>query len=64
MIYLTRLNGQKIMINIDLLELIEETPDTLITLTTGKKFLVKESSQQIHDEIIRFKKNANSRLKK
>lgn len=64
MIYLTRLNGQKIMINIDLLEFIEETPDTLITLTTGKKFLVKESSHQIRDEIIRFKKNANSRLKK
>jgi flagellar protein FlbD len=64
MIYLTRLNGQKIMINIDLLEFVEETPDTLITLTTGKKFLVKESSQQIRDEIIRFKRTANIKLKK
>lgn len=37
MIEVTRLNGKGLTINSDLIEMIEETPDTVITLTTGKK---------------------------
>jgi Uncharacterized protein, possibly involved in motility len=47
MIGVTRLNGEKMAINVDLIEHIEETPDTVITLTTGKKFVVKESTKSI-----------------
>lgn len=64
MIYLTRLNGEKILLNIDLIELMEETPDTVITLTTGKKILVKESTRYIQDEIIKFRKIIHINLKK
>lgn len=64
MIELTRLNGEKLMLNIDLIELIEETPDTIITLTTGRKVLVKESACQIQAEIIKFRKQIYSDLKK
>lgn len=64
MIELTRLNGEKMMLNIDLIELIEETPDTIITLTTGRKVLVKESARQIQAEIIKFRKQIYSDLKK
>lgn len=64
MINLSRLNGEKIMINIDLIELVEETPDTIITLTTGKKILVRESSRHIQEEIIRIRKRTFSDLKK
>jgi len=64
MINLSRLNGEKIMINIDLIELVEETPDTIITLTTGKKILVRESSRHIQEEIIRIRKRIFSDLKK
>lgn len=64
MINLSRLNGDKIMINIDLIELVEETPDTIITLTTGKKILVRESSRHIQEEIIRIRKRIFSDLKK
>lgn len=64
MINLSRLNGDKIMINIDLIELVEETPDTIITLTTGKKILVRESSRHIQEEIIRIRKRTFSDLKK
>lgn len=53
-IYLTRLNGEKIMVNVDMLEMLEETPDTVVTLTTGKKFVVKESAQQIREQVIAF----------
>ncbi|MEN6326319.1 MAG: flagellar FlbD family protein [Syntrophomonas sp.] len=64
MIYLTRLNGEKIMVNIDMIELMEETPDTVVTLNTGKKFVVKEKTAQIREEIIRFRKKSNTTLKK
>jgi len=64
MITITRLNGEKLMINIDLIEVIEETPDTIVTLTTGKKVLVKESARQIKEEIIKFRKRIYSDLKK
>ena len=49
MIELTRLNNSQIMINCDLIETVEENPDTVITLTTGKKFVVKESRQDIRN---------------
>ncbi len=47
MIEVTKLSGQKILVNPDLLEMVEETPDTVVTLTTGKKIIVKESRQEI-----------------
>ena len=42
MIEVTRLNGTQILVNADLIELVEETPDTVITFTTGRKIIVKE----------------------
>ena len=47
MIEVTRLNGTTVLINSDLIETVEETPDTVISLTTGKKFIVKESRQEV-----------------
>ncbi len=37
MIYITKLNDEEVVVNCDLIEVIEETPNTIITLTTGKK---------------------------
>jgi len=62
-IYLTRLNGERIVINIDLIELMEETPDTIITLTTGKKLVVREGVNKIREDIIRFRKRTCTNLK-
>ena len=64
MINLSRLNGEKLMINIDLIELVEETPDTIITLTTGRKILVRESSRHIQEEIVKIRRKYYSDLKK
>ncbi|MFC5702127.1 flagellar FlbD family protein [Cohnella faecalis] len=47
MIAVTRLNGTKFTINALLIETVEETPDTMITLTTGKKFIVMENSSDV-----------------
>jgi flagellar protein FlbD len=64
LIYLTRLNGDKVMVNVDMLEMLEETPDTVVTLTTGKKIVVKESTRQIREQVIAFRKLIETRLKK
>lgn len=56
MIKVTRLNGQAIVINADLIEFVEEIPDTIVSLTTGKKIMVKENSEEIIDKITRYKR--------
>lgn len=55
MIYITKLNDEEVVVNCDLIEVIEETPNTIITLTTGKKIIAKESSKEIIEKIIRYK---------
>ena len=57
MIDVTRLDGKSITINSDLIETVEETPDTIITLTTGKKIIVKESRQEIKNLVKEYKEN-------
>ncbi|MEW9667641.1 flagellar FlbD family protein [Ammoniphilus sp. 3BR4] len=47
MIQLTRLNNSTYFLNPFLIETIEETPDTIITLTNGKKFIVKEKALDV-----------------
>lgn len=42
--------------NAELIETIEETPDTVISLTTGKKIIVKENADEIRKRIIEYKK--------
>ncbi len=56
MIEVTRLNEKKLTINAELIERVEETPDTVITLTTGNKLIVKESRQEVRNLVILYKK--------
>ncbi len=56
MIRLTRMNRSKFILNTDLIETIEETPDTVITLTNGRKMVVLESAEQIIEKIIEYKR--------
>ncbi|MCK9328293.1 MAG: flagellar FlbD family protein [Candidatus Cloacimonetes bacterium] len=58
MIRLTKINDQQFYINCDLMEFIESTPDTIISLTTGKKVIVKETADEVIDKIIEFKSRA------
>lgn len=57
MIKVTRLNGTAIVINADLIEFVEEIPDTIVSLTTGKKIMVKEDSEEIIDRVTRYKRS-------
>lgn len=61
MIEVTRLNDKKILINAELIEKVEESPDTVITLTSGNKVIVKESRQEIKNLVISYKKEIFSR---
>lgn len=55
MLELTRLNGQKVVINCELIEYIEANPDTTITLTTSNKFVVKENVEEIVEKVVKYK---------
>lgn len=54
MIYLTRLNNQQLIVNADLIKFIENAPDTVITLLTGEKLVVRESAAEVLDRIAQF----------
>ncbi len=56
MIVLQRLNGGTVMVNSDLIEAVEETPDTVVTLTSGNKLLVRDSMLDIQKKIVDFKR--------
>ncbi|HEY8320246.1 MAG TPA: flagellar FlbD family protein [Candidatus Baltobacteraceae bacterium] len=56
MIALIRLNGQPLMVNCDLIESIEATPDTVVTLTSGNKLIVRDSMDEVQAKIVAFKR--------
>ena len=56
MIYVTRLNHTPVVLNCDLIEHMETTPDTVISLTTGQKFMVLESAEEIIDRVVQYRR--------
>ncbi len=56
MIEVTKLNDMKLLVNAELIETVEETPDTVISFVTGKKIIVKESRQEIKNLVILYKR--------
>ena len=54
MIRVTRLNGTHVVLNALLIERIETTPDTVIRLTTGAQYVVKESADDVRDLAVDF----------
>ncbi len=55
MIPVTRLNGQEVYVNTDLILFLETSPETILTLQNGKKITVKETIPQVIDRIVEFK---------
>lgn len=56
MINLTRINHLALVLNSDLIEHIEKTPDTVVSLTSGLKLLVLESPEEIVERVIEFRR--------
>ncbi|MDQ2901471.1 MAG: flagellar FlbD family protein [Acidobacteriota bacterium] len=61
MIWLTRLNRVRIVLNSDLMEMIEATPDTVVTLTTGQKIVVLETPGEIVERVLDFRRSIVAR---
>jgi flagellar protein FlbD len=55
-IRLTRLNQVPLVVNSDLIEHVEITPDTVIALTTGQKILVRETADEIVERVVAFRR--------
>jgi len=59
MIKVTRFNGQELAVNAELIQFVEGTPDTVITLTNKEKILVKESVDEVIKRIIEYRRSIN-----
>jgi len=55
-IHLTRLNHQPLVLNSDLIKFVERSPDTVITLTTGEKIVVREAVAEVVDRVVAFRR--------
>ncbi len=60
MIKVTRLDERELIVNSDMIEFVESTPDTILTLTDGKKVIVQETPDEIVELIIAFRNRVMS----
>ena len=56
MIKVTRLNGSELVINADLIEFVEAIPDTIVSLVTGKKIMIQETTDAVIQKVADFKR--------
>lgn len=56
MIELTNIRGNSFILNCDLIETLEATPDTVITIISGKKYIVSESIEEIVEKVLEYKR--------
>ena len=56
MIEVTKLNDEKFVLNAELIKTVEATPDTVITITTGNKYIVRESVEEVIQRVVAYKR--------
>ncbi len=56
MIAVTRLDGRQVYINADLIESIEQTPDTIISFSSGHKLIVRNTPEDLAERVIEFRR--------
>ena len=56
MVEVTKINGVKILVNPHLFEIVEETPDTVVAFTTGRKLIIKEGRQEVKNLVKSYRK--------
>ena len=59
MITITKLNDKDMVINCDLIESIEAMPDTTVSMTTGRKLIVKDTVEEILEKVVEFRQRIN-----
>ena len=63
MITVTRLDGSEVVVNAELIELVEATPDTHLTLTDGKHLIVREAPEVVVARVIAYRRTAYGPLR-
>lgn len=56
MVKLSRINGEEVTVNAELIETVEATPDTIVSLTTGKRLMVVETVDQIVEKVMAYRR--------
>jgi flagellar protein FlbD len=62
MVTITRLNGTALTVNAEMIETLEATPDTIVTLTNGKKLVAKESVPELIERIVEYRRRTLKNL--
>ena len=62
MVKLTRLNHTQIVVNAEMIEFVEALPDTIVSLTSGKKLMVTESVDEVIERVIAYRRSCNEPL--
>ena len=62
MIRLTRLNGHVFVLNAEMIQEVEATPDTIVTLTNGQKIMIREPVEEVRQAVIAYKREVFQRL--
>ena len=55
MIHLSKLNGNPMVLNSDLIKTVEASPDTMLTLITGEKLIVRESLEEVTEQVLAYR---------
>ena len=59
MIHLTRLDGERFVLNAELIRYVESKPDTFITLTSGDRIIVREDVDEVMDRTVKYQQSKN-----
>lgn len=60
MICVTRLNGTPLMVNAELIETVEKTPDTVVSLATGNRYVVRETVEEVVAKVVEYRRRVNA----
>lgn len=63
MIHVTRINRTPLILNSDMIEHMETTPDTVISLTNGQKYVVLEPAEEVVERVVEFRRRLYSEIK-
>lgn len=62
MIFLTKLDGKEILLNEQMIEIVTETPDTVINMNNGHSYIVRESMKEIQTKILEYNRNQRRKI--
>ena len=62
MIFVTKLDGKQFLLNETLIETVTETPDTVIVLSNGHSYIVRESMKELQTKILEYNRNQRRRM--